>query len=70
MKVALLISDGGDGSACIHYFKDIEYARTLEVCNEHCEVFGLNEGVDIIEVPEDFEPPGGFSDGVWEFEDW
>lgn len=62
MKVALLISDGGDGSASIHYFKDIQYASELL----GKEDFNLNEGMDIIDVPHTFTPPGGFSDYTWE----
>lgn len=70
MKVALLISDGGDGSASIRYFKDIKYANELADCDEYCETFGLNEGgAEIIDVQEDFYPPGGFSDYDWELED-
>lgn len=69
MKVGLLITDGGDGSANIHYFKDLSYARKLLDCDSLCEEFGLNEGMDVIEVPEDFYPPGGFSDNNWELDE-
>lgn len=66
MKVALLIADGGDGYANIQYFKDVEFARKLADSDKHCDTFNINEGMDIIDVPDDFYPPGGFSDGNWE----
>lgn len=59
MKVAILISDGGDGYASLRWFKNTELAR--EVIDEH-EQFYMNEGVEVIDVPEDFNPPGGFDD--------
>ncbi len=59
MKVAILISDGGDGYASLRWFKNIELAR--EVVDEY-DQFNMNEGVEVIEVPEDFNPPGGFDD--------
>lgn len=63
MKVALLVNNGGDGSYSINYFRDIEMAYTL--ANEE-ECFFDSDSVDIIEVPEDFNPPGGFSDDEYE----
>jgi|AKYZ01.1.fsa_nt_gi hypothetical protein len=69
MKVGLLIADGGDGSASIHYFKDLIYASQLQDCDNHCETFGLNDSMDIIDVPEGFYPPGGFSDYEWDLEE-
>lgn len=69
MKVGLLISDGCDGSASIHYFKDLEYAMALLDCDAYCQDFGLNESMDIIEVPDTFSPPGGFSDYEWDLEE-
>lgn len=67
MKVALLIADGGDGSACIRYFKNVNLAMTLLDDDNYCETFGLNEGdCDVIEVPADFIPPGGY----WADEDY
>ncbi|WXH66003.1 hypothetical protein NDAWWUGD_CDS0085 [Salmonella phage SeKF_80] len=68
MKVAIIISDGGDGSASLLWFKDLKLADELTSDDEHCEVFGLNEGgpAEIIEVPEGWEPPCGFSDKYYE----
>lgn len=64
MKVAILISDGGDGSASLRWFKNLKLADELTDDDEHCEMFGLNEGgpAEIIEVPDGWEPPGGFDD--------
>lgn len=60
MKVALLICDGGDGSACIRWFKDHLLAEKL--CETE-EEFYQNEGdPEIITVPDDWEPRGGFDD--------
>lgn len=63
MKVAILITDGGDGSASLSWFKDLELAQTVADTDDWCETFGMNEGSPtIIEVQDDFVPPGGFHD--------
>lgn len=67
MKVAILICDGGDGSACLRWFKNIPLAEGLAASEEEeQEDFYMNEGSPtIIEVNEDFIPPtynGQFDD--------
>lgn len=59
MKVAILISDDGDGTASLRWFKNIELAEEIA---EEKDQFNMNEGSEIIDVPEDFNPPGGFDD--------
>ena len=60
MKVALIIRDGGDGYSHINYYKDIAEAERL--CGYEEDYFINEDGPDVIEVPDDFAPPGGFSD--------
>lgn len=60
MKVALIICDGGDGYSHIRYYKDLEEANRL--CDDVEDFYANEDGPDIIEVPDDFSPPGGFSD--------
>lgn len=63
MKVAILICDAGDGSAYLNWFKDVALAKS--VCNKHEEYY-MNEGSpEIIEVPDGWSPPSGFSDSVF-----
>jgi len=63
MKVAILICDGGDGSAHLEWFKDVDHACDLASDDDYCESYGINEGSpEIIEVPDGWTPPGGFSD--------
>lgn len=60
MKVAILICDGGDGSAGLRWFKDLLLAERL--C-ETQEDFYQNEGdPEVVDVPDDWEPRGGFDD--------
>lgn len=71
MKVAILICDGGDGSAVLRWFKNIELADALANSEEsEYEEFYMNEGsATIIEVDEDFIPPtynGKFDDKSFE----
>lgn len=66
MKVAILIQDCGDGSACLRWFKDLDLAETLAYSDFYCEEFGGSEGTTVIEVSDDFTPPGGFDDD----DDW
>ncbi|MGL6227927.1 MAG: hypothetical protein ACRC3J_01795 [Culicoidibacterales bacterium] len=44
MRVVGLISDGGDGSASLQWFTNIELAESYLDDDEHCEQFGMNEG--------------------------
>lgn len=62
MKVAILIQDCGDGSSCLRWFKDIDLAEKLAYSDDYCEEFGASEGTTVIEVQDDFYPPGGFDD--------
>lgn len=62
MKVAILISDGGDGYASLLWFKDVKFAADIA---DRYDQFNINEGVEVVEVQEDFNPPGGFSDEEW-----
>lgn len=63
MRVAILIADGGDGSASLSWFRDIELANKVANDDDHCETFGMNEGgTTIIDVHDDFIPPGGWDD--------
>lgn len=58
MKVAIVINDCGDGSSSLHFYNDIDRAKDL--CDSE-ENYYANEGdPTIIEVPDDFKPPGGF----------
>lgn len=67
MKVALLVADGGDGSASIRFFRDIELADRLAGGDEHCETYCWNEGYPTyIEVPDDFLPPGFWADEYYD----
>lgn len=43
MRVVGLIIDGGDGSASLQWFTNIELAESY-LDDEHCEQFGMNEG--------------------------
>lgn len=55
MKVALVICDGGDGSASIAYYRNLEEAKRVV---EEEEEYYMNEGsFDIIDVPKDWTPP-------------
>lgn len=61
MKVALVIRDCGDGSATIDFYKSIE--RACFECEEFNEDTCMNDGEPtIIDVPEGFVPPGGWSE--------
>lgn len=47
----------------------LQVSNTLKIFNSELldkEGFNLNEGMDIIDVPHTFTPPGGFSDYDWE----
>lgn len=60
MKVAIAICDNGDGGAGIRWFKDILLAERL--C-ENEENFYQNEGgPEVVDLPDDFTPRGGFDD--------
>lgn len=60
MKVAILICDGGDGSASLSWFKNIDLAKTL--CDKYEEYYQNEGGPEVVEVQSDFNPPFGFSD--------
>jgi len=63
MKVAILICDAGDGSAYLDWFKNVELAKSIS--NKH-EDYYMNEGSpNIIEVPDGWSPPSGFSDDMF-----
>lgn len=62
-KVAILVSDGGDGSQGLDFFNNVLLAEKVASDDKYCEVYGGNEGSPtIIEVQEDFEPPFSWSD--------
>ena len=70
-KVYGLISDNGDGSASIDWFKDQSIVENLL---ENCEEYGVNEGLpaETLIFPEDFdlvEYGFCFSDKFYERED-
>lgn len=67
MKVAILIEDCGDGSSCLRWFKDLDLAEALSYHDRYCEEFGGSEGATVIDVSDDFVPPGGFDDN-WEWD--
>lgn len=69
MEVAILICDCGDGSACLRWFRNIHLACALaEDESEEHEEFYQNEGSPvIIQVPDSFTPPGGFSDQHYQY---
>uniref|UniRef100_A0AAU8HZE2 Uncharacterized protein n=1 Tax=Klebsiella phage FKP3 TaxID=3231233 RepID=A0AAU8HZE2_9CAUD len=70
MKVAILIEDCGDGSSCLRWFKDLDLAEALAYSDDYCEEFGGSEGTTVIEVGDDFIPPGGFDDNCeWDITD-
>lgn len=70
MKVAILIQDSGDGSSCLRWFKDLDLAESLAYSDRYCEEFGASEGTTVIEVGDDFIPPGGFDDNYeWDITD-
>ena len=61
MKAALVIRDCGDGSATFDFYKNIE--RACFECEEFNEDTCMNDGEPtIIDVPEGFVPPGGWSE--------
>lgn len=62
MKIALVISDCGDGSAAIRFFKDVDFAEKVAYHDYFCEELAISEGVTIIEVQDDFKPPFCWSD--------
>lgn len=62
MKIALVISDGGDGSASILFFKDIDFAEKVAYHDYFCEELGMSEGTTVIEVADDFVPPYRWAD--------
>jgi hypothetical protein len=43
-RIYYLVSDGGDGSASVRFFKDGEKAQSLCDDDNMCEIYGLNEG--------------------------
>lgn len=52
-KIYGLVSDCGDGSSCMHWFRD---EKIVEQCLEHdCESYGMNEGVpaETLEFPDE-----------------
>lgn len=61
MKVAILVRDCGDGSVSLNWFKDHLLAEKL--CQDIDNTLSLNDGdPEIIDVPDDWEPRGGFDD--------
>jgi hypothetical protein len=62
MKIALVIADCGDGSATIRFFKDVDFAEKIAYHDYFCEELAMSEGGTIIEVGDDFYPPGGWDD--------
>ena len=65
MKIALVIADGGDGSASIRFFKDVDLAEEVAYHDYFCEELSISEGATIIEVGDDFVPPYGWSDDYY-----
>lgn len=55
MKIYGLIGDCGDGSACLHWFKDEELVDIL--LEDGPEYWGLNEGspAETLIFPDDFD---------------
>jgi hypothetical protein len=43
-RIYYLVSDGGDGSASVRFFRDGEKAQALCDDDDQCEAYGLNEG--------------------------
>lgn len=69
-RVAILISDSGDGSACLRWFKNIEWALSLADADKYCEEFGMNEGSpEVIDVDDNWEPTFGWNDNDYSLED-
>lgn len=60
MKVYILICDNGDGSSSLHFFKHKEVAQ--ELCDNEEEYYSNEGDPTVIEVQDDFQPPGGFCD--------
>lgn len=58
----MLVCDLGDGSCDIKFFKDTSLAQVLLECDDYSSLFSLNYSPIIINVQDDFNPPGGWSD--------
>lgn len=61
MKVYILVRDCGDGPVTLNWFKDRLLVEKL--CEDIDNDFSLNDGdPEVIDVPDDWEPRGGFDD--------
>lgn len=51
-----LISDGGDGSAHIRWFRSIDIVNKLLNDDEYCEQYGVNDGSpETLTFPDDLD---------------
>lgn len=62
MQIAIVIADCGDGSATLRWFKDVALAEEVAYHDHFCEELAMSEGATVIEVGDDFLPPGGWDD--------
>ena len=55
IKIYSLVSDNGDGSASVHWFKNAE--RLNDMMEDDIETWGMNEGypAEILTFPEGFD---------------
>lgn len=59
MKIGIIIRENEDGSASLCYYKNIDKAQWLLGFGE-CTY--LSDDVEVLDVPDDFKPPGGWSE--------
>lgn len=53
IQIAYIISDCGDGSASVRWFKDVNKARAVVHNDVNCDSFGINEGqIGILTLPD------------------
>uniref|UniRef100_A0AAU6NV44 Uncharacterized protein n=1 Tax=Escherichia phage 1-6af TaxID=3117707 RepID=A0AAU6NV44_9CAUD len=59
MKIGIIVRECYDGSAALNFYKDIDKARWLLGFGKSTY---LSDDVEVLDVQENFEPPGGWSD--------
>jgi len=56
VQIAYIISDSGDGSASVRWFKNVEKAQAVVDNDDNCEQFGFNEGrIKVLNLPDDLD---------------
>lgn len=72
MKIAYVVSDNGDGSASVRWFKNAAKAQAVVDNDLNCDQFGQNEGsINTLTLPDDFDLDSlGLSEYAWDDDDY